>query len=455
MKALYSLPLLIVALSCGNPEQATKAALRSEGASQAELGLNDVSVLLPYDTVPELISSGLLGSDKPDPDAFAPGAEALPLDGESFIPSWVLHAIETELAADRALREQEGLAEDFDWSNASWDDYDIERALRGGFVGNERPGFATRSEKEIFRLVSLRFDPCVNSLHINGNEDACKQQMRFVWQGVRDDRRLIDSNIHAIYELKRDEFRSIVDTLRFLVKESGLDTLKEPLQPQPVIRKQGLSGSYYKGIIGIVHRFARSANLKHIAFFTDTLGGLQGHWPMLKFDVKDNRPLRTAIPGIHVRANEVPKFVQRLDGDRGSLSVPSPLPAAADTLYPEFKVPVEEIDGAEGRRVDPEIVAIKAEHAFRLENPKLHDAANLDCASCHTADFEKRGLSRRRDAVPTVDAYKSSRWNLSVLQTIPDFTSLQMFSFFTGSFRIAPRTINESAEAADRVNALY
>ncbi|MBC7659180.1 MAG: DUF1592 domain-containing protein [Chitinophagaceae bacterium] len=148
---------------------------------------------------------------------------------------------------------------------------------------------------------------------------------------------------------------------------------------------------------------------------------------------------------------ETVKFVQRLDGDFSGLSAPTPLPSVTDTLYPEFA----SIFGYDGNRSTPENAAIKVKNSFSIENPNAHDATTLDCASCHTADTERRAAV---EAVPTLSvvskaAFKSTTWNLTATQPDFDHSSLQMFSFFGNGFRIALRTINESAFVADQINA--
>jgi hypothetical protein len=266
------------------------------------------------------------------------------------------------------------------------------------------------------------------------------------FRGVR------DYNIHAIYELSASEFADVVATLRTLHKNASVDTMSLPLLPHPVIAKEGAEGAYFKGIIGIVHRFARASKMTNLAFLADTAPGLGGHWPMVTAIVRAGKATFIDIPSTFKDPLPTYNMVQRMDGHGAGLEDPIPMSTSKVSLYPQDND------------------ALRLKNSFTIENPHMNDAVRLDCASCHTAMSQRQENYRRlakSGAKPVVpkEAFTSSHWDLSVFiespeETIPvpfrafrDGTSLQMFSYFMGSAKITQRVVNETAVVADFINS--
>ncbi len=88
--------------------------------------------------------------------------------------------------------------------------------------------------------------------------------------------------------------------------------------------------------------------------------------------------------------------------------------------------------------------------AQAIENPDLHSATNMDCASCHkafAANIYDKHISPKPDGLYQ-HRFKADRWNLENLSaTNLDMKSLQMFSFNLNRPKITQRVINESAES--------
>ncbi len=357
-------------------------------AEKVQLGLNDVSVLLPYNEQPSLFDT-------------SPTIE-------SFVSKDILLAIDKTLSDD----------------DENMDELSV-------FFRNGNREFFT------YRLVSFRVDPCANKIAIKGKLNKCRPEFRVVWQRHTKGRKQFeDNNIHAIHVLSKPEFSTVVDSLRAIKLSSPLDTQALPLSPNPVIAKEGLESPYYKGMMDLVKTYARPDNLKEVAFLAETSQG--GHWPMLKLEINGSEAKAVAVPGTEKNEEGKPFFVQRMDG-RSELEDPLPLGKSAHNL---FKV----------RGQDAAVV----KNAFEIEKPSLHSAAETDCASCHRAELERSLVLENNPGLELPkDIFSSSKWNLTNVSGARQAQSLQVFSYFVRDVRIMPRTINETVEVVDYINAHF
>ncbi len=407
------LSFLILALSLASARLSAEESRLSppSGAirdSKAKLGLNDVSILLPYQKFPGLFQQAPKLNEIPNPELFAAGLPAAELDGQAFVSADIL------LKIDRTLQDD----------NKNLDELSV---------------FFRMTPQNFFeyRLAGIRFDPCANQLEVGKDESKCRHEFRLVWQ-QRDVKRnrFLDNNIHAIHQMTSEQFQEIVASLRQLKSQAKTDTLAMALQPNPTIVEEGLESSYYKGIIGLVHRYVRASNLIEVAFLAET--NQSGHWPMLKLKANDGEFSAITIPGTETKENGSSFFVQRMDG-RSTLDDPIPLGNGKDNLF---------------TAVDDKA---KFANAFRIENPLKHSAHETDCAGCHRASLEKLEALEKNPALKAPkDAYRSksqSNWNLQALFPKSNEQSLQLFSYFLNAAEISPRTINESAEVADFINS--
>lgn len=307
-------------------------------------------------------------------------------------------------------------------------------------TGGEEGIYSNSELVNPFRLASIRIDPCANQL-IRG-ASPCLPELRLVWQAVRRNAdgewNFVDSNVHSIYRLGPESFEELLNTLRALratYHSTPFQLHQTPLAPHPEIAREGLDGIYYQTLERLLTKHAVSANLSHLAYFSQTAAG--GHWIMLKYELNGKRATPLPIPGSKTTYIKE-KFVQRLTlSSYAGLGKPSPLGPIEDNLYRE------------------ELVAARFTAANRIENPRLHDVSDRDCASCHTVEHQrqilKEGLGNSQSI--GIDAYRSKTWNLDAHYPIPSFASLQIFSYFPPrAVRIAARVIHDTAESADFVN---
>lgn len=421
-----------------SPESKT----RSE-APAPPLGLNDVAILLPYQTLPGLLGQAPTLFDKPDPARFAPGTDALPLDGESFVPNALLQEISAILMDDQAIHEKEKFA--------------------FGTVGNpivEKNVTAKGAEERSspYRFVSMRIDPCANILHINGDMRSCERNIRLVFQPLHLENgkvTAIDSNIHAIYQPDEKTFLSFVNGVRNLRAAAGAADRDEPLSPQPVIAREGLESPYFHGLLGLMHRYLRASSLKRVAFFGDTNTEHLGHWPMVAVNVHDRKAVRAPLFKLAFQPGEEVKPVQRIEGaTSGFLQEPMPRGDMKPSLFPSVTQPE---DPSEMEAFIKAFLNEKYQAALQVENPDIHDPSTADCATCHMAVSTRLILAREMRGMgltpSETDAYKSQSFNLKSDVTA-EFSqqALQIFSYFKTEPKIAPRAVHDAAASADFLN---
>lgn len=423
----------------GESSQVKEAEVASETREQSlGLGLNDVAILMPLNSLPELRKSLPKLLDKASPELY--GITNDPYAGQNFVPDW----FEEQSTSERI-------------NNPS---------PKMPIVSRKDPKtdtFASLSNE--YTLVSLRLDPCTNNLQV-ASEAECVRELRLVWQILDEDsiegeslsqRR--DGNVHTLYTLTRDEFKSIAKSLQALHKNASVDTTDLPLLPHPVIAKEGLESPYLKGVLAIVNTYARSSKLNEIAVMR--IDANADSWTFMHIAVENGEKKDLAIPGSKTFSNEA-NFVDNVSEIGGGSST---MGTGSESLTHEFVMPSLFMGGRGSRPPSQEEVAAqmiqKLNSRNMVENPTKHNPKNMDCVSCHITDKQDRDyeLAKNRGLLPenfpaletfTEHRY-TSKWNLE--RKFPNIqgltTSVQNFSFLGGRVHspiIVQRVINDAAE---------
>lgn len=389
---IFSVCLLLTA--CTNGLESSHEASESP-QSLLRLGMNDLSILFPVFEVKGLAEALPRIFDQPAPQTYAQGKDASPLDGHGF----VMEALGQELKDE---------------------------------------AFGRFSD---LRLVALRWDPCANALQVKLGQGPCLRQLRLTWQALQMNEGrawgVLDSGIHAIYQLSEEDFKAAVAELIHLHDQASLETRALPLQVHPVIAREGLQSPYLAGVLGLVHRYARASKLMQIAFMRRQIDRFPT-WEMGLFQVENAQLHRLNIP-----FTKAPALVQRLRANSPVLEV-EPRGQTHLSLEVPFVVP-----GTPASPQDNERLNKPFESALAIENPHVANAFSIDCASCHrsTALYQARKAAEAdgRFAVRG-KGYESEVWNLTP-QVTSDPSSLHMFSYFGNQAEITPRVVNETAEA--------
>lgn len=387
------------------------------------LGLNDVAIMLPYESHPDMIAK-------------APTADA-------FVPASSIDEIKKILIDDQDIHKKE----DFAFGKIGDESIEADIALQGA-----------KDSATPFRLASIRVDPCGNSIGRKTTGDACAHELRMVWQPLE----LVDGkvftkdlNLHSIYRLDEPSFALFLKGLRALRTDSA--DKSEALQPHPIMAKEGSEGAYYNGLMNLLKASVGPKNLHRIAFFADTNPNFMGHWPMLAFDIIDGAIVRSPSPTLGHADGETQKLVQRIEGAPRRLGEPLPTGNFENNLFPLFDETLAK-DETEMLALFGAFLTKKYVSTLAIDNPTIHEPANADCASCHMATIEKFKVKREMESmgleIPKLE-FTSDRWNLEtkVDETFSN-TSLQIFSYFKSQSKIAPRAIHDAAHSADLIEAM-
>jgi hypothetical protein len=308
------------------------------------------------------------------------------------------------------------------------------------------------------RVVGLRLDPCFGG-PVSGS--ACRHQVRLVWQilevkGDQVDRvETMDSAIHTFYDLSSTEFDKFSEALKRLEDASGISTQGLPLGVNPILHQEGLHGVFLKSLEALLATSIGQGNFSRITYMQ--LSGSGNIWVFGGFDVVNGAIKPLAIPRL---GNAVAQTFS--NGAFPSTTYfeggVSPAPAGQDLLT--FLI----TESSTIAPSDEAAVIASTQAAYKIENPKIHNADTVDCVSCHTAQ-SARTWSVRQYPWLMLDArnypfiYRAGLTSpagpdLTNESPNQNFTTiLRSFGYFRADIAVSQRVINESAEVATQLNA--
>lgn len=287
-------------------------------------------------------------------------------------------------------------------------------------------------------VVALRFDPCFEI------EKKCVPQIRLVLQPLT---RLWgkistqDATVHAFYNLSEQEFGKLLAGLRDIKK--SFPGVSGPLQIHPLLKEQGYQGPFAKAFFPLVLSFIGEQNLSRLTFMQLFVGS--DKWGFGGYDVVNGEVRPLQIPRV---GSEFQTFrVATVNGKNFNLGDTVPEPQGEDTLG-------ELVKNSNNFRDEGELKA-KAIAIRRMENPKVHSPATLDCVSCHLTQtaasivFDaKADLSS--DAEVKRWTYPSPFENLSMRKR--DVRVLRSLGYFESDPVTNTRVVNETAAILEYLN---
>lgn len=414
-----ALTLTLLTAACSNSKSSGLSS-----TNQIELGLNDVAVLIPYNKVPALME------------------KSPTINGDHiFVSDELLGQLSQILVGDRKIHEQESF--EFGRTGDATFESDITTPFKASMP---------------YRITSMRIDPCVNELQKSASE-ICEANIRLVFQPLYLENNEVfakDSNIHAIYRIEPMPFAAVLKQMRELRAKAGPADPSEALSEHPVIAKEGEKSLYFSTLMSILKSNLSVKNLKRVAFFGDTDPNNQGHWPMVAFNVENEKPILVPLDKLSKQEGEIQKNVQRLHGNHEHLEDPLPRGDIKDTLFPIVSLTGTE-DPQTIQKTISEMLKSKYQNSFLVDNPTLHDPSTVDCASCHVAQIQRSQLMPEARAMgidlPTDLGFKSAKFNLES-NVKADFSriSLQILSYFKNFPKVAPRAANDAAHSLELIN---
>lgn len=321
------------------------------------------------------------------------------------------------------------------------------------------PQLLPQDQQETFRqmrLVAVRIDPCFPA-DASANP-ACLKQIRYVWQPVvsqNGENTTLDATVHTFHLLTDDEFARLLTDLKLTKTQAGIPDarMSEPLQVNPVVKRQGLRGSYFQALKRVFLTYTGEENLKRATFMTNHM--MDNVWDFGGVDVEGSAISAIVIPRVN-------GTLQRITNPAGLF------PQATffgGQVMPTLRVENDDISMlmSNSRLIRPvedeEKIITQAAAALRIQDPRVHTPNTMDCVSCHAAQTAFRFANRQFPWLTLAErlqgvTYASREFSNENTSTDPDRTdNLRAFGFFRQMPAISQRVISESARVAEALNA--
>lgn len=299
----------------------------------------------------------------------------------------------------------------------------------------------------LFRVVSVRIDPCFPGLGVVSESD-CKNQVRLVAQPVlplpESGLTTTDVALHLFFTLSRAELSRLLGELVALREAGGVAAAAREGRPgvHPLLG-QGLASPAAKKLRETLLGYVGASTLTRVTFMGLEQVGLG--WRFGGFDVRDGKLVPFAIPSAET---EVQSFANRdVEGRtfEAAEAFPSTKSMAELSLFFDRKrleaAPSEDLTRALGT-------------LYRLENPKAHSPDTVDCVSCHVAQAAKSYAASVRPLVGgEAERYREPKGEAP--EGEPYATNqLRAFGYFGSRPSVSARVVNETAEVVAHVNAV-
>ncbi len=332
--------------------------------------------------------------------------------------------------------------------------------------GNFREIIATSRRQAVFvdnniansnnwLLVSFRYSPCI---HFVGEEQACKEQIRFVFQPIERGNEGLsfrDYAMHVVYEYKgtsQPENSDVLASFRALNLLSGGLNEDQPLQPHPVLKNPNFNSTYFEFIKNsIIAKYVKTQKPKVVTFMglgVDQSGNLnRGLWHFFAGQVNSGGlwQLHNLPTGGTERVVDLGFF------NNGSLS--TNLSQSREVQFNLF----------EGNNVNNPTLHTN------IFNPISTNDHNTDCASCHVTDNQ---IFRRNAVLQTSQNSQFSNSFFDQIDrigrisevlvdnryrgghSVPDEIVTRIFGYMNAEPVISQRMVNSNAFAVKSANNL-
>lgn len=316
-----------------------------------------------------------------------------------------------------------------------------------------------------FRMTAFRIDPCSTNIGPVKDPSTCRNQLRLIFQSVTIDHGAADSGVHLFYSLTRDELMHLLRSIINLRRSNGDHMISEALTVHPLIRKQGLTGTFASGLNKLILKYAGETNLVRFTVFTpqdqsDTswvFGGID-----LSAGVASPFPIPTLPDGgysfpLPIATLFVGSFYQGTAGTGSQMAGQfDPVTTSTDDINLFANVANAQSATATARQA-------AYDAALRIENPNINSSNTIDCASCHLAQplrefvaepvFQFSSAGNKNAFVPDPKWITEEDIEQSTHLKPGAIMNLHAFSYKGNSPMINRRVINETAAIVTYVNS--
>jgi len=297
------------------------------------------------------------------------------------------------------------------------------------------------------KVVAIRIDPCFPG-SVPSHSQTCQPQIRMIWQPVFRNANgvlTVDAALHTFYDLTVPEFRQLMSAMVALKQSAGVSTRGRPLGVHPAIAVQGLRGRFWKGLAQIFLSASGEARLSRMTFMT--LESPNQMWDFGGFDLTRGQGARPmVIPRVEARKQS---FINTLDPRLGFRGGARPEPQGGDTFNRMMASSQLLTPG------DAQVLRESVDAIHRIENPRLHSPATIDCVSCHVAQPARLWAAGR---FPQLGLDQSphrftSPMNLENRSPFKQFGNVvRAFGYQGNAVALSHRAIHESAAVAEALN---
>lgn len=301
----------------------------------------------------------------------------------------------------------------------------------------------TKTYNELLKVVALRIDPCFKEG--DGWFTSCRRQIRLVWQPLveREGKLLArDAAVHSFYDLSATHWNAFLADYQRL-RGAFPQVAGAPLGVHPTMAAQGLGGEFWRQLKEILLKYCGERSLTRATAMT--LDFNENQWVFIGVDVKAGETTPIKVP----RTPNLGQSISMTIGDGSEFRAtvfPFAMSRPALWLLDNSEVAKKKLSTAE--------LAEASREFFRLENPKLHDTGNTDCASCHLASpalvWGERNLEGWAD-LWRESAFKSQENLENPTKGTIRTNHLRAFGYFNRSPILSQRVINETAVAVERL----
>lgn len=310
------------------------------------------------------------------------------------------------------------------------------------------------------RVVGMRIDPCF--IYTTAQNEKCQPQIRLVWQPLKEMEDLYstyDAAAHSFYDLSEAEFKNLSKELQNLKSKYKVITRGLPLSIHPAMTNEKTRVAFANDLKTIILKYAGEKNLKRFTFMQFLTKDIW--WRFGGFDIlADGTTKSLTIPRLKNADEPLQDFFNEDPlNDIGMRGTIMPFMRDFNDNLSDYVTAYGISNTENGKR--------KLADAFkiinRIENPRIHNTATMDCVHCHIASPSRFWLETKfshlmPEIVKNVDHYVQDFLFIKNLQN-PNFNkkknkSIRSFGYFDEKPSVNQRTINETSVVVEDMNRL-
>lgn len=292
--------------------------------------------------------------------------------------------------------------------------------------------------RSALKVVAVRVDPCFQE-----NDGPCQKQIRLVWQPLVNEGgwTTLDASIHTFYTFDSQTWANLLVSLRSLPTENG-----PTLRVHQKISDEGLGGNHWRAWSALLSKHVGRANLtRATAMSVNPLGNVW-FFAGLNISGKEMTPIEIGRVGGNSQAYATQLGTVGQNEFRAAMN-PSPLDE-------EFFLKLLRDSRAAAESFSKEEIISATRSALKMENPRLTNPGNVDCASCHAAHVAPSWAGRKLPMLNWEETFAEDLFKSGPERFLPipesDANVLRAFGYFKDRPIVSRRVANETAAVLEK-----